>query len=61
MCSAVQWGERALTVLTEAASEVLRTGALCGGAVRDLDADSSIQTGVRLTRITDSARRVDQN
>lgn len=51
----------ALTVLTEAPSEVLRTGALCGGAVRDPDADSSVLTGVGLTRISDSARRVDGN
>lgn len=42
-------------MLTEAASDVLRAGALCGGAVRDLDADSSVQTGVELTRTTDSA------
>lgn len=46
-------------MLTEAASEVLRTGTVCGGAVRNLDADSSVLTGVGLTRITDSARRVD--
>lgn len=57
----VQRGESALTMLTEAAGEVLRTGAQCGGAVRDLDADSSVLTGVGPTRSTDSARRMDRN
>lgn len=48
-------------MLTEATSEVLRTRAQRGGAVRDLDADSSILTGVGLTRLTDSVRGVDND
>lgn len=60
-CSSVEKDQSTLTVLTEAATEALRTGALCGGAVRDLDADSSVVTGVGPTRTADSARRVDRN
>lgn len=48
-------------MLAEAASEALRTGAMCGGAVRDLDTDSSIATGVGSTRVADSARCVDRD